>query len=159
MRKKLTDLFVKTQKPPPAGRLVVVDTDVRGLALRITAKGARSWLIRYRVKGAPRQPGRPPPQRSLVLEEASLAEARQRAREVIAAAKRGVDLVAEEKRRAVERAAGAASARTVRELATEYVDKHCKPHQRRWKDTELRLNNHVLPTLGDKMVSALRRAA
>jgi hypothetical protein len=57
-----------------------------------------------------------------------------------------------------DRAAAAASARTVRELATEYVDKHCKPHQRRWRDTELRLHNHVLPTLGDKKVGALRRA-
>lgn len=158
MRKKLNDLFVRTRKPPPSGRLVIVDTDVRGLALRITSKGARSWLIRYRIKGEPRLPERAPRQRSVVMEKATLAEARQRAREIIAAAKRGVDLLAEEKREALERAIAAASGRTVHELATEYVDKHCKPHQRRWRDTELRLNNHVLPTLGDKMVGEVRRA-
>jgi integrase len=154
MRKKLTDLYVKTRKPPPAGRLVVVDTEVRGLALRITAYGTRSWLIRYRVKGE----GKPAPQRSLVLERTTLAQARQRARDIIAAAKRGVDLVAEEKRAAAQRLAAAASARSIRELASEYVEKHCKPHQRRWRDTELRLRNHVLPTLGDKPVGEIRRA-
>src|SRR4051794_7744634 len=92
MRKKLTKLYVDTVKPPATGRLVVADTEVPGLSLRVTANGARSWLIRYRVKGRPGQrPYTPGPVSSV-----SLADARQRARDIIAAAKRGIDLIEQE---------------------------------------------------------------
>ena len=48
MKKKLTDRFLLTVKPPSASRLVVADTDVRGLTFRMTTKGAKSFVVRYR---------------------------------------------------------------------------------------------------------------
>jgi integrase len=87
----------------------------------------------------------------------TLATARQKAREVVAAAKGGLDLVAERGRLEAERLKAAASARTVRELVAEYVERHCKPHLRGWRQVEQRLHNHVLPVLGDKAAGDVRR--
>src|SRR5271170_7826334 len=101
MARKLTEIRLKTLKPPGKGRLVEVDGEVPGLCFRVTASGARSWLIRYRVKGRPGQryvvPGPYP--------TVSLSAARQRAREIIAAAKRGEDLAEGERKRAAAAAA------------------------------------------------------
>jgi hypothetical protein len=48
------------------------------------------------------------------------------AREIIAAAKGGIDLVAARERLESECKKAAASARTIRELVAEYVERHCK---------------------------------
>jgi len=87
MRAKLTDRYVQTVKPPVSGRLVVTDAEVRGLALRVTINGEKSWLIRYRPRGQPQKYDTPGPYPAV-----SLAEARKRALNLLAAAKRGVDL-------------------------------------------------------------------
>src|SRR6516162_9092130 len=111
MAHKLTDIRLKTLKPPAKGRLVEADGEVPGLSFRVTANGARSWLIRYRVKGQPGQrcvvPGPYP--------TVSLSAARQRAREIVAAAKRGEDLAEEERKRAA--IAAATKADTVANVA------------------------------------------
>jgi hypothetical protein len=153
MRHKLTDRYIQTVKPPITGRLVVADTEVTGLSLRVTPNGVRSFLVRYRPRRQPQKswtvPGTYP--------EVTLATARQKAREIVAAAKGGVDLVSERGRIEAERQKAAASARIIRELAAEYVERHCKPHLRGWRQAELRLNNHVLPALGDRAASDVRR--
>lgn len=157
---KLTDLYVRGLRPPATGRLAIPDKDVPGLAIRVTATGVKSWQIRYRPKGKPQRyeiPGRFDPHSTQGL---SLAAARLRARDIIAAARRGIDLPAEERRQAEDQAnaeAAASGVRTVRDLAEAYVNKHCKLHQRRWRDTELRLRNHVLPKLGDRIAATIRR--
>src|SRR5215475_4822112 len=124
MKHKLTDRYLQAVKAPATGRLVVVDTEVTGLSLRVTPNGTRTFLVRYRL---PKQA-----QRSYTVPGAypatSLAEARQRARDIVAAAKRGVDLVTEERHREARRQKAEATARTVQELASEYIERHCKPH-------------------------------
>ena len=154
MRHKLTDRFIQAVKPPATGRLVVADTEVAGLSLRVTPNGVRSFLVRYRPRRQPQKswtvPGTYP--------EVTLATARQKAREIVAAAKGGLDLIAERGRLEAERLKAAASARIIRELAAEYIERHCKPHQRAWRQIELRFNNHVLPTLGDRAANDIRRA-
>src|SRR5437667_268670 len=49
--RKLTDLFVERAKPPARGRIEYFDAAFPGLALRITAKGAKSWCTFYRFNG------------------------------------------------------------------------------------------------------------
>src|SRR5215207_3405116 len=78
------------QKPVealPADRDGVTwDDQVSGLGLRVQA-GKRSWVVRYRVSGVQRQkslPGALP-----------LRRAREQAAEIIAAARHGVDTIAE----------------------------------------------------------------
>src|SRR6516225_8307470 len=145
MRHRLTDRYLQTVRAT-SGRLVVADTEVTGLTLRVTPNGTRSFVVRYRPRRQAQRnftiPGTYP--------ALSLADARQRARDIVAAAKRGIDLIAEEQGQEIERQKAAASARTIRELAAEYIERHCKPHQRRWRYVELSLRNHVLPPLGDR---------
>jgi hypothetical protein len=154
MKHKLTDRYLQTVKAPPTGRLVVADTEVKGLSVRITPNGTRTFLVRYRLpKQAQRSytvPGTYP--------ATTLAEARQRARDVVAAAKRGLDLVAEEERAAAARQKTEATARTVSELIAEYVEKQCRPHHRSWRGVELLLLNHVAPVLGSRPANSIRRA-
>ena len=66
--------------------------------------------------------------------------------------------MAEEERRELALKRAAEASRTIRELAAEYVEHHCRPHQRRWKQVEFRLKNHVVPAWGDRSASAIRRA-
>jgi len=51
MREKLTALHVTKTSPPPAGRVEIFDTETRGLMLRVTAKGHRSFAVKARVRG------------------------------------------------------------------------------------------------------------
>ncbi len=45
----LTDLKVKTIKPPAAGRIEVWDARELGLVLRVTSNGKKSWALQYRT--------------------------------------------------------------------------------------------------------------
>ena len=49
--RKLTDLFVQRAKAPARGRIEYFDAAVPGLALRVTAKGSKSWCTFYRFNG------------------------------------------------------------------------------------------------------------
>ena len=132
-------------------------SEVRGLSIRVTANGVKSWQIRYRPKGKSQRyeiPGRFDPHSPEAL---SLATARQRARDIVAAAKKGIDLPEHERRERAKVETVQPVTRTMTELATDYVNKHCKLHQRRWRDTDLRLRNHVLPTLGNRPVASIRK--
>ena len=49
--RKLTDLFVQRAKAPACGRIEYFDAAFPGLALRVTAKGGKSWCTFYRFNG------------------------------------------------------------------------------------------------------------
>jgi integrase len=160
-RKRMTDKSIQALKQPARGRLTVPDTKEKLLWLRVTEKGVKSWLIRYRVKGARAADGRPAPQRYFVpgtYPDVTLEEAREAAREIRAAAKKGVDLIEQRKREVEEAQKAASSGRTVRDLAADYVEKFCKIHHRQWVDAERRLKNHVLPTIGDRPAKDITKA-
>ena len=80
MRKKLTEMAVARIKPPQSGRLEVWDAHLPAFGLRITAAGARSYVV------ALRKPGAKHPSRLKVGEPGrmALADARNRARELMA---------------------------------------------------------------------------
>ena len=50
MAEKLTDKLVKTATTPDKGFRLIWDRDVRGFGIRITAAGARSFILNYRRK-------------------------------------------------------------------------------------------------------------
>jgi len=153
MRKKLTDRYLQSLKPPAAGRVEIVDADAAGLVLRVTANGMRSWAIRYRPKGSGQQRagyGAYP--------AVSLADARQRARDIGAAAAKGVDLPATEKRERDHQRKADNRPHTVGDLLDEYVERYCKPNQRKWMLTERIFASHVKPAIGETVLAELRRA-
>jgi hypothetical protein len=119
---KLTDRFLASRKAPVAGRDIYTDATMPGLAFRVSAatqsnpEGRRDWLLRYR----PRQQA----QRAVALgtyPAVSLSKARQRAGEIVAAAKRGVDLITAEEREAEAERVAEAKARPLREIANSYL--------------------------------------
>lgn len=52
---KLTKKLVDSSKPPSTGQLFVRDETVQGFALRVTANGAKSFIVEKRIHGRPRR--------------------------------------------------------------------------------------------------------
>jgi integrase len=152
MKKRLSDRFVKAVASPASGRDVYIDTDAPGLELRITARGGKSWSIRYRPKGGERK-------RTTygTYPTISLAEARARAKEISAAAARGVDLPEQEGRQREDERKAEKRPQTVADLLDRYVEQYCKQNQRRWQLTERMFDAHVKPALGKRALADLRR--
>ena len=161
MKKKLTERFLQTVKAPQTGRIEIGDADAPGLFLRVTSAGVSSWCVRYCPKGGKQVRATIGTYRTPEASDplVSLSVARTRAKDIAAHAARGVDLLASE---AAEKAAAVAAeemtSRTVRVVLAEYIEKYCKPNQRKWKLTERMFEAHVLPKLGGKPVAELRRA-
>ena len=51
MTVKLTDRLIAKLTPPASGSAIVWDDEVRGLGLRTTAAGVRSFVLNYRTAG------------------------------------------------------------------------------------------------------------
>src|SRR5262249_27295040 len=88
---KLNAKMIERLKPAVGKRLVYHDTVARGLTLRITERGAKSWSVLYYHRRR---------LRSLTLgsvDAIGLADARQRARDVIRRASKGQDPASEKK--------------------------------------------------------------
>jgi integrase len=157
LRKKLTEVFVKNAKPPREGRLYVTDADLPCLTFVVTAKGARSWVIRARVKGSSSKrvvevPGSYP--------AVSLAAARNRAREIVSAAKRGIELPEQERRQAAQRvsAEAAATPSSVANVATDYVKRVLEDKQRAASyvsATRSMLDRYVIPAWGARDIRSI----
>jgi integrase len=155
---KLTDRFLTSRKAPVTGRAIFTDSTVPGLAFRVNAatkwnpEGRRDWLLRYR----PRKQA----QKAVALgayPAVSLSEARQRAGEIVAAAKRGVNLIAAEEREVQAASAAQAKARPLSEIANAYLDS-VKPRLRSWRNIESRTRCHIIPKLGKKPLGEVTRA-
>lgn len=100
-KREFSDRMLKALKPAPAGqRYEIMDTDphAKGLGIRVTAAGTRTFVLVRRF------PGSPNPVRRALGEygELSLADARQRARDWIAQINAGNDPKTEKQRKQVE---------------------------------------------------------
>src|SRR4051812_15242806 len=51
MKRALTDAFLRAARAA-AGRLEIQDASCRGLTLRVTTNGIKTWSFRYRIQGA-----------------------------------------------------------------------------------------------------------
>src|SRR4051812_10683283 len=114
----LTARTVKSIKPTST-RVEYFDTEVPGLALRVSPTGAKSWTVFYRHRGRLRR---------LTIGSAkaiTLAKARIRARDELHSASKGADP-------ATVKQAGR-QAETMDDLATLYINKWAKPRKRSWK--------------------------
>ena len=152
MKKRLIDRFVQSVAAPASGRAVYKDTDAPGLELRVSSHGGKSWSIRYRPKGGERK-------RTTygAYPTIPLAEARARAKEIAAAAARGIDLPEQEERQREEERKAEKRPQTVGDLLDRYVDQYCKKNQRRWQLVDRMFHAHVKPTIGHRSLIELRR--
>jgi hypothetical protein len=145
--KKLTAQGVENAKPLASGRLELWDTLVPGLGLRVTEKGAKSWVVMYRVNGK---------QRRLTLDRKypalSLAEAREEARQALSQVAKGID-PADEKKALKD----APAPDTVEFVVREFVRLYARPKNRSWRQAEGIFERHVLPVWGDRPIESVAR--
>ena len=138
MKLELTDRTVATAK---AGDLF--DSRARGLNLRVTASGTRTWFLVYTAKDGKRARvtlGRYP--------EIGLARARTLAVEARVSLREGLD----------PRDMGkVVHAMTVADLASAFLAKHVRPSLRSSKSIERRLLKNVLPVIGGVKLADLHR--
>ena len=141
---RLTDRWLASCPHPPSGRLEFADDLCPGLRLRVTSRGKKSFSVVRWDNGRQQRItiGRYP-----IL---SLADARARAREVLASAATAV---------ASTPAPPAYDPLTYKELANLYVERHLKPNLRSWRDVRSSLLKHsaVQHLFGKQAASITRR--
>jgi integrase len=150
---KLTAASIKRLSRPATGQLDYPDDGrdgVGGLAVRVSAKGRRNFVLRTRLGGK---------QIRLTLgefaEDYGLARARDDARKAKRLASQGIDPRAEFKRLA--NAEKVADERRLENVAARFVEHYAKPTQRQWKETERILKRYWLPLFGERDVATLTR--
>lgn len=161
--KVLTERAVQAAKAQPGKRLELWDARAVGLCLRVTDKGVKTWVVRYRTIDG-RQPRFTLGTAGDLAGDLSLAEARERASEVRRQAREGVDPATEKRKVAAE--ARAVTIRTMDDLAETYfvkseAGKYKATKRGKKADTvaaERRLWNFRLkPSLGKRPVGEIRK--
>jgi integrase len=144
-KKPLTDRTINGVKPAlPGKRRLLWDAIVPGLALRVTDKGNRTFVL---VTRYPRSRN-PTPRNLGKVGAISLAEARDTAREWLGQIRKGVDPQAHEAERKAE---------TFSAIASGYLSRVAKDLRSRGK-TEATLARLVYPTFGVKPIDAITRS-
>lgn len=143
MAEPLTDKLVKDLPKPETGNRITYDGDVRGLGVRVTSAGARSWIFNYRA-------GRT--ERRMTIGDTTawtVKKARERANELRRLVDGGQDPMAD---RHADRAAP-----TVNDLADRFVAEHLPKKRASTQDEYSRLLRvHIRPALGKKRVADLQ---
>jgi integrase len=143
----LTDRFCSTAQPPN-GRVDYFDVTVRGLALRVTENGHRSWCFHYR---SPRD-GRRARATIGSYPATSLAAARGKALEVRTLVEAGRD-----PRAGRNGQIGPAAAMDVAALVAAYMADPNRAALRSRHEIERRLRRNVIPVIGAVKLDELRR--
>lgn len=141
MRHLLTDTSVKRLPIPPKGNKVYFDTRVSGFGLRVTANGARAFVLNYFTRANRRE-------RRITIGDTdtwSVASARERARELQRLVDNGGDPLAEIE---TERAAP-----TVNYLVDRYVLEHLPRKRPRSRIEDERLLPIIRAALGQDKVA------
>ena len=135
---KLTQRFVETVTAGQKTRSEYRDGHTRGLVLRVTPKGIKSWAVLYRRKSD----GRKRRYTIGTYPEFSLADARTQAEAVVARVSRGEDPAAQIQARN--------AALTFEQLAQTWVIRHGRPNKgtRSLYDDQLMLKREINPAIG-----------
>jgi len=147
----LTDRSLKALKPAPFGkRLMVWDGIQPNLAVRVTDKGRRSFVVVARLPGAPQPTWTVLGQYPTV----SLADARKAAREALGALAEGKrpSEVLEQKRRD----AAARHKETFAGVAELFIKLHL-PKLRTARSGEALIRRELIPALGERPIGEIRR--
>jgi len=148
MTKRLTKFDAERTKPPVTGRLEIFDSNVRGLSLRITPNGSRTWYANYRSAGKLR--------RKCIgsVHQVELASARQIVLDIRKLLAEGKD--PEQVASAHEAAKEAARGITFAEAAQRYIDEELP--KKRWKEPARILKDLDLADWSDRRIGEITRA-
>ncbi|NOX84040.1 MAG: integrase arm-type DNA-binding domain-containing protein [Alphaproteobacteria bacterium] len=159
-RKRLTDTGIEKMSPPRAGRMEIGDSIVRGLGLRVSPAGSKSFSVVYKVPGEGGVNGSGMPlvgrQHRVTLGQwpvVSVAEARQRAMKMLAEVSKGEDPRTRLRRENLVR-----HANTVAVVIERFIDLEAKPNVKSWRNADSVLRLHVVSRWGDRPIRDIRRA-
>jgi integrase len=166
----LTDLKIKSLKPDQSGEYVQGDAQVPGFGVRVRPHGTATYVVMKRRPGGGATRitlGRVPATYPPAPGEITLAAARERAREAVAAVRQGVDVIAQQhgerargkrrRERASEvRAATGFAADSFGELATRYIAQECA-RLARGAEVENIIRRSLLKAWGEQPLAELRR--
>jgi integrase len=141
-KQRLTELTVRKARPQ-ASAYLIWDTLQRGLALRVHASGAKSWVAIYSRHGRARW-------LTLGSADIGLTDARTMAAEAMLAVAKGGDPAADKR---AERGAG-----TFGELHARYLEQHAKRYNKSWRQADALIRRHALPRWGKLQVATITRA-
>ncbi|WP_044414306.1 tyrosine-type recombinase/integrase [Thiomicrospira microaerophila] len=141
----LTEKNIRTAKPALGkSKIDLHDKDTKGLMVEVRNASA-TYYVRYRdLRGKVRQ------LKLASIEELTLAQARQKAKEVRNNVAMGIDPI--EQRKQIQ------SMPTVAEFVEQQYMPHIKSYKRSWVTDESLLRNHVLPIIGDLHLDEVRHA-
>lgn len=144
----LTVRSLDALKPPESGVVEWFDGSLPGFLVRVTSEGRKSFNVLYRVKGSRElrrfKIGTYPP--------LSLADAREKARDVVAQAQLGIDA------RTPARVESSSGELTVESLWNRYVlANQSKLAPSTAKERERLVRKHILPAFGSRGVNSIRR--
>jgi Arm DNA-binding domain len=141
-KKPLTDRGIAALKPAPAGkRRLIWDAIVPGLAVRVTDRGVRTFVLVTRYPGH----SNPTPRSLGLVGTITLERVRDKARDWHALIASGID--PEAKREAT----------TFKAIAEDYFHRKARDHRSRaWSEALLR--RLVYPTLGQRPIDAITRS-
>jgi len=146
---KLSTLKIEKAPPPSSGRSELWDSQTRGLGIRITPSGTKTWVMMYRLDGK---------QRRLTLgryPDLSLADARAEAAKHLTTIAKGTDpveLLEIQKRGRIEKRSN-----RLDHVSEEFIARYAKPKNRSWKETQRILNREVIPHWGKRLVADITR--
>ena len=144
MAEKLTDKLVKSLAAPASGNKITYDTNVHGFGFRVTAAGARAFILNYRINGRERR------YTIGAYPDWSVAAAREEAKRLKRQVDRGYDPMGQ---RHAERAAP-----TVAELARRFLEEHAvRKVLRAQADDRAMIEKLVLPVIGQLKVHDVHR--
>jgi integrase len=142
MKLPLTDALIRGLQSPATGRLEFADSSCRGLALRVTPGGAKTFRFTFRMRGGGRI------ERLTIgpYPDVSLRDARAKADKLRAQVAAGKN----PSRRG-------ASTRSFAALAERYLDEHSRRHKRSAAKDERNLRLHILPRWGERDFTTIGR--
>jgi len=143
MRIRLTETRVREIDPPSAGRSTYLDLDVKGLILRVTPNGTKTWSLRTRVNGRDERI------KIGVWPDLSVSEARARAHELRTRIASGRN-PADEKR-------SLRAEITLGELYERYLERYARPHLRPSTVTSIEYYWRYLKPWAHRSLSSITR--
>jgi len=151
MKVALTDRKLKALKPAPAGkRRDLMDTMIPGFGIRVTDKGAKTFVLLTRYPGSDN-----PTRRALGEYPAlTLHGAREKAIQWRKQIKQGVDPSHHEAHQ--RRAEARRRANTFRAVAEDFIAKKL-PSERKGKEVERDIRRDLIPAFGDTPVTEITR--
>ena len=138
-----THRWIDTVKAPEKGQTDYFDERTTGLGLRISSAGRKSWFVMYRHAGRLRR------YTIGTYPSLGLADAKERAKELLNDAAKGNDPAADKQ---ISR-----EAPTFGEIAGQYIELYAKPNKRSWKEDQRILDYDLLPKWKNVKANEIKR--